>query len=123
MFGGMPATGAIARTGVNVNAGARTRLAAAFHAVFLVVMVFALAALVAQIPMAALAGVLLGTSWRIANPGSIRENLQTALANRLVYLVTAIAVVSIDLIWGLVIGIATHLILSRVVKRLPSRRS
>ena len=109
-LGGMPATGAIARTAVNVHAGAQTKWAAAFHAVFLVVLVFALAPLVSEIPIAALAGVLLGTSIRIANPSSIRENLRTTWPNVLAFIVTAAAVFTIDLIWGIVIGMAVYAI-------------
>lgn len=110
LFGGMPATGAIARTAVNVHAGAQTKWAAAFHALFLVVLVFALAPLVSAIPIAALAGVLLGTSIRIANPSSIRENLRTTWPNVLAFIVTAAAVFTIDLIWGIVIGMAVYAI-------------
>lgn len=112
--GGMPATGAIARTGVNVNSGARTRLASASHALFLAAMVILAGALVSQIPTAVLAGVLLATSWRIANPTSIREALSTGWRDRVAYLATAFAVVAIDLIWGLAIGLVVHLLLNRL---------
>lgn len=114
LFGGMPATGAIARTGVNVEAGARTRYSSALHAVFLLIMVMFLAPLVSQIPMAALAGVLLATSWRIANPESIKEAMQTIWVERLSYLATAVAVLAIDLIWGLVIGVAVHIVSAKL---------
>ncbi len=117
LFGGMPATGAIARTAVNVHAGAQTKWAAAFHAVFLVVLVFALAPLVSAIPIAALAGVLLGTSIRIANPSSIRENLRTTWPNVLSFIVTAAAVFTIDLIWGIVIGMAVYAICTTIRTR------
>jgi sulfate permease, SulP family len=116
LFGGMPATGAIARTGVNVEAGARTRYSSALHAIFLLVMVLFLAPLVSQIPMAALAAVLLATSWRIANPESIKEAMQTIWVERVSYLATAIAVLAIDLVWGLAIGVAIHLIATRFTK-------
>lgn len=116
LFGGMPATGAIARTGVNVEAGARTRYSSALHAIFLLVMVLFLAPLVSQIPMAALAAVLLATSWRIANPESIKEAMQTIWVGRVGYLATAIAVLAIDLVWGLAIGVAIHLITTRFTK-------
>ncbi len=112
--GGMPATGAIARTGVNVNSGARTKLASASHAVFLAALVVLVGSLVAQIPTAVLAGVLLATSWRIANPTTIREALATGWRDRAAYLVTAVAVLAIDLIWGLLIGLAVHLVLKRL---------
>ncbi|WP_240508282.1 SulP family inorganic anion transporter, partial [Streptomyces ossamyceticus] len=58
LFGGVPATGAIARTAVNVRTGAGSRLAALTHAAILAVIVFAAAPLVSKIPLAALAGVL-----------------------------------------------------------------
>lgn len=112
--GGMPATGAIARTGVNVNSGARTKLASASHAIFLAALILLAGALVSQIPTAVLAGVLLATSWRIANPTSIREALQTSVQDRISYLATAAFVVAIDLIWGLVIGLVVHFALSRL---------
>lgn len=112
--GGMPATGAIARTGVNVNSGARTKLASASHAIFLAALILIAGALVSQIPTAVLAGVLLATSWRIANPTSIREALQTSVQDRISYLATAAFVVAIDLIWGLVIGLVVHFALSRL---------
>ncbi|MEY3346552.1 MAG: hypothetical protein RIR40_277 [Actinomycetota bacterium] len=103
--GGMPATGAIARTSVNVHAGARTRLAAITHSIFLLIVVLFIEPLVSIIPTAALAGVLLGTSLRIANPASIREAWRTTKEIRIVYLATAISVLAIDLIWGILIGI------------------
>lgn len=115
--GGLPATGAIARTSVNVRSGARTRLAAMIHAVFLLIVVLLLAPLVSYIPTAVLAGVLLGTSLRIASPRSIKEALTTTRAEALVYLVTALAVISIDLIWGIVIGLVAHRITSKTRHR------
>ena len=115
IVGGMPATGAIARTGVNVESGARTRLAAMIHALALAGFVFVLAPAVAEIPLAVLAAVLLTTSWRIASPSSVREALQTTTVEKVSYLVTAIAVLSIDLIWGTVIGILVHLALKKLL--------
>lgn len=112
VFGGMPATGAIARTAVNVNAGARTRTAAVVHSLVLVLFVFALGGVVSHIPTAVLAGVLLGASWRIANPASLMENLRTTWPSRLSYLTTAAVVVAVDLIWGIIFGVAVHAIAS-----------
>ena len=111
--GGMPATGAIARTGVNVQSGAKSRFASALHALALLAMVLFLTPLVTQIPMSALAAVLLATSWRIASPASIREALSTSMADRASFLGTATAVLATDLIVGLVIGIAIHLLLRK----------
>lgn len=116
--GGMPATGAIARTTVNVHAGARSRFAAVIHSLFLVVVVFLLAPIVALIPTAALAGVLLGTSIRIANPVSVKEALRTTNDFRVVYLITAASVLAIDLIWGVLIGI----LIDRGIKLIKTAR-
>jgi SulP family sulfate permease len=119
--GGLPATGAIARTTVNVHAGARSRLAAIIHSLFLLIVVLFLAPIVAIIPTAALAGVLLGTSLRIATPRSIREALRTTNEVRIVYLATALSVVLIDLIWGTLVGLLLHFLLSKRSKRKKTR--
>lgn len=116
VLGGMPATGAIARTSVNVHAGAKTRWASVFHALLVLVFVLFLAPLVSQIPMAALAGVLVGTSWRIANPESIREALRTTRAEQITFVITAVAVLAIDLIWGIFIGVLASLVLRDKVR-------
>jgi SulP family sulfate permease len=118
--GGLPATGAIARTTVNVHAGAKSRLAAIIHSIFLLLVVFFLAPVVSVIPTAALAGVLLGTSLRIATPRSIREALTTTYDLRIVYIVTALSVLAIDLIWGTFIGLGMHLALKKFMR--PSNK-
>lgn len=115
LLGGMPATGAIARTSVNIRAGAKSRLASIVHAFFLLLVVLLLAPIVAIIPTAALAGVLLGTSYRIANPKSITEALRTTYEERAVFIVTAGSVLAIDLIWGLVIGLFTNFVLKKLL--------
>ena len=115
--GGLPATGAIARTSVNVHAGARTRLAAMVHSLFLLFVVLFLAPVISYIPTAVLAGVLLGTSLHIANPRSIREALQSTGPQRLVYCATALAVLFIDLIWGVIIGLAIHYIAQKTERK------
>lgn len=113
MVGGMPATGAIARTSVNVFSGATHRSSAAIHALFLLGFITLFDQLVAMIPLAVLGGVLLGTSLRIANPRSIREALQTRWQGRVVLLTTAVITVAVDLMWAFVIGIALSLLLER----------
>ena len=116
VFGGMPATGAIARTSVNVRSHAKSRLASVFHALFLLFIAIIAAPLVSQIPTAVIAGLLLGTSYRILNPVSIMESLRTTKSEASVLVVTAISTVAIDLIWGMAIGIALHMILARYSK-------
>ena len=117
IFGGMPATGAIARTSVNVRAGAKSRNASASHALILLALALLAAPLVSQIPAAAIAGVLIGTSYRILNPVSILESLRTTKSEAAVLIVTALATLLIDLIWGIAIGIALHFLLQRAFRK------
>jgi len=110
LFGGMPATGAIARTSVNVRNHAKSRLAGMVHAVILLLIVLLFAPVVSAIPTAAIAGVLIGTSYRILNPASIRESLKTTLAEASVLIITASVTLLVDLIWGIGVGIVAHFV-------------
>ena len=117
LFGGMPATGAIARTSVNVRSHAISRMASVFHAVVLLFIALVAAPMVSQIPTAVIAGLLLGTSYRILNPVSIMESLRTTKSEAIALVVTAISTVVIDLIWGMAIGIALHIVLTQYSKK------
>lgn len=108
VFGGLPATGAIARTSVNVRAQAKTRMAAIIHALTLLFIALLAAPWVSHIPAPAIAGVLIGTSYRILNPRSLKESLQTTKSEATVLVVTAVATLAIDLIWGIAIGIVLY---------------
>ena len=110
LFGGMPATGAIARTSVNVRNHGKTRLAAMFHSLVLLLIVLLFAPIVSAIPTAAIAGVLIGTSYRILNPAAIAESLKTTLAEASVLIITATVTLLVDLIWGIGIGIVAHFV-------------
>lgn len=104
LFGGMPATGAIARTAVNVRAGGRTRIASIFHAVVLLLIVLLVAGPVGQIPLAALSGVLMITAIRMVDLTSGRSILRSTKADASAYIITALVTVSVDLIVAVVIG-------------------
>ncbi|MFZ4063608.1 MAG: SulP family inorganic anion transporter [Candidatus Nanopelagicaceae bacterium] len=108
LVGGMPATGAIARTGVNIRSGAISRLSAIFHAGFLLSVVLVLSPIISSIPTSALAGVLLGTSYRMASPANLREILRTTRLDSSILLITALIVIFVDLIWGIAIGTALY---------------
>lgn len=116
-FGGIPATGAIARTSVNVRSGASTRFSAICHSLFLILVVTVLSPLISHVPTASLAAVLIGTSIRIASPTRMIELLRTTGSHGIVLIVTAFSVLFIDLIWGIAIGIAMHLIFTKVLKK------
>ncbi|BBX33497.1 sulfate permease [Mycolicibacterium mageritense DSM 44476 = CIP 104973] len=105
VFGGMPATGAIARTAVNVRSGARTRVAAIVHSLVLLGVVYLATGPVSTIPLAALAGVLMVTSFRMISAGTIRKILRSTRSDALTFVLTAAVTVCFDLIEAVEIGI------------------
>lgn len=113
IFGGQPATGAIARTAVNVRSRAHTRLASMIHALTILLVIVAVAPLFSQIPAAAIGGVLIGASIRILNPRKLRETLRTTKSELAVFFTTALITISVDLIWGVAVGLAVYLIEKR----------
>lgn len=105
VFGGIPATGAIARTAVNVRSGARSRLSAIVHSLALLAVVYLAADVVAVIPLAALSGVLMVTAARMASVRDVLPVLRSTRSDVIVFVVTAIITVSFDLIIAVGIGI------------------
>ena len=105
MFGGMPATGAIARTAVNVLAGARTRLSAIVHSLLLLGVVYLATGPVATIPLSALAGVLMVTSFRMISAQTVRKILHSTRSDAAIFVLTAVVTVCFDLIEAVEIGV------------------
>ncbi len=106
LFGGMPATGAIARTAVNVRSGARTRVAAIVHSVVLLAVVYLISRLVGTIPLAALSAVLMVTACRMIAPQTVMRILRSTRSDALTFLLTVTVTVCFDLIEAVEIGIA-----------------
>jgi SulP family sulfate permease len=106
LFGGMPATGAIARTAVNVRASARTRVAAAVHALALIAVVFLAGPAVSKIPVAALAGVLMVTGIRMVERHNVAAVLRATRPDAVVFALTAAATLAFDLIVAIEMGMA-----------------
>ncbi|MEV4776808.1 SulP family inorganic anion transporter [Microbacterium sp. LWH12-1.2] len=105
LFGGMPATGAIARTAVNIRSGARTRLAAIVHSLILLIVVYVASTVVSIIPLAALSGVLMVTAIRMISLTTVRTILRSTRSDAAVFVITAVITVSVDLIYAVGIGI------------------
>lgn len=105
VFGGMPATGAIARTAVNVRSGASTRVAAIVHSLVLLGVVYLATGPVSTIPLAALAGVLMVTSFRMISASTIRKILRSTRSDALTFVLTAAVTVCFDLIEAVEIGV------------------
>ncbi|MGD9797137.1 MAG: SulP family inorganic anion transporter [Acidimicrobiia bacterium] len=106
LFGGMPATGAIARTAVNVRAGARTRVAAGSHAVVILAVVLFASTAVARIPLASLAGILMVTAFRMVERHNVAAVVRSTRSDALVFGLTATATIAFDLVVAIEIGIA-----------------
>ena len=104
-FGGLPATGAIARTATNVRAGGRTPLAGIFHALFLLVFMIAAGPLIAYVPMATLAAVLLMVAWGMSEAGRFRSLLRTDAGERALLLLTFFLTIMVDLTVAIGVGV------------------
>lgn len=104
-FGGIPATGAIARTAVNVRSGGKTRLSGIIHGVALAIIVLALAPLAAQVPLAALAGILMVTSVRMMEWEAIGLLLRATASDFAVMLLTWLVTICFDLVLAVELGL------------------
>jgi len=104
-FGGIPATGAIARTAVNVRAGGKTKLSGIIHGVALAVIIMSLAPLAAKIPLAALAGILMVVSLRMVEWEAIGLLMRSTYADLSVMLLTWGVTICFDLVLAVEIGL------------------
>jgi SulP family sulfate permease len=112
-FGGVPATAALARTAVNVRAGATAKSSALIHSIVLGAVVLVAAPLVAQIPLAALAGVLLATTIHMVKPKELLHTARISWLDAIVMAATFAATVALNLISGVIIGLALCLALRK----------
>lgn len=105
LFGGLPATGAIARTATNIRAGAHSPIAGILHAAFLLVFMLALGPLMHFVPLAALAAILLVVAWNISEYEHFRHTLSAPKGDRLVLLLTFFLTVFFDLTLAIEVGL------------------
>ncbi len=105
LFGGMPATAAIARTAVNVRSGARSRLAALTHSAFLLAVILAIGPVVSEVPLAALTGVLLATCVRMVEIGALSSLWRAGRGESAVLVATVGATVFLDLVAAVLLGV------------------
>jgi SulP family sulfate permease len=104
-FGGIPATGAIARTAVNVRSGGKTRLSGVIHGVALAIIVLTLAPLAAHIPLAALAGILMVVSIRMIEWEAIGLLLRATYSDFAVMILTWLVTILFDLVLAVEVGL------------------
>ncbi|KZM50844.1 SulP family inorganic anion transporter [Labrenzia sp. OB1] len=111
LFGGICATGTIARTATNVRAGAHGPVAGMLHALFLLGFMLVAAPLASYIPLAALAGVLAVVAWNMVEKQAFTALIRSSRGDALVLLVTFLLVVLRDLTEGIVVGFALGAVL------------
>lgn len=116
LFGGLPATGAIARTAANVRAGGRTPVAGIVHALAILAFVVAAAPLAAYLAMPALAALLVVTAWSMSEPHRWRQHLRARPADRFLLLLTMTLTVVSDLTVAIAVGTAIGLA-QRLIRR------
>ena len=123
LVGGLPVTLVIARSSVNINAGARTKLATIVHGVLLLVSVLLLPAWLNLIPLSCLAAILLVTGVKLASPALVRQMWGEGRYQFIPFAVTVVAIVLTDLLIGVLIGLAVSIgfILTSNLRR-PIRR-
>ena len=110
LFGGMPVSGAVARSGVNIQSGGRTRLSGILHAIFLMLMVLAFGPIVKRIPLASLSAILMVASIRTADLKSIKRIPRARWIYGAIMIITTILTVVKDL----TVAVAAGVILSGV---------
>ena len=110
-FGGIPATGAIARTMANINNGGRTPVAGIVHAAMLLLVLICFGPLVGMIPMACLAGVLLVVSYNMAGIRSVIGLSKAPKSDFIVMIVTFVLTVIFDLTIAIEVGLLLAVIL------------
>lgn len=110
LFGGIPATGAVARTATNVKSGAQTPVAGLVHAVFLLLVLLLLAPVAALIPLATLAGILATVSYNMSEQHTFRMLLKGPRGDIAVLLTTFGLTVLVDLTVAIPIGVLFSLL-------------
>ena len=109
LIGGLPLTAVIVRGSANVQSGARTRMSAFIHGIFLLLAVVLIPMVMNQIPLAALAAVLLYVGYRLANASLFKQMFAKSADLWLPFVITIIAILATDLLRGVGIGLVVAL--------------
>jgi SulP family sulfate permease len=112
LFGGIPATGAIARTATNIRSGGRSPFASLFHAIFVLLAVVLLAPLLGHLPMASLAALLLLVAWNMSDAHQVVRTARTAPRSDLFVLV---ACFSLTVVFDMVVSVTAGVMLAALL--------
>ncbi|MGX4598506.1 SulP family inorganic anion transporter [Faecalimicrobium sp. JNUCC 81] len=117
IFGGIPATGAIARTAANVRNGGKSPISGMVHAITLLLIMVVLMPLAKLIPMTTLAAILIVVSYNMGEWSHFRKLLSSSKSDVLVLVVTFVFTVVFDLVFAIGVGMVVHYVLKFVKSR------
>lgn len=104
LIGGLPMTSVVVRSSANVNAGAKTKMSSIIHGLLLMISVLSIAPFLNKIPLATLAAILLLIGFKLAKPSLFKHFLEKGKYQYLPFLATVLAVVFLDLLKGVALG-------------------
>ena len=116
LFGGMPATGAIARTATNIRAGAFSPISGMLHAVFVLLFMLFMSPLASFVPLACLAAILVMVAWNMSERQHFVKIMHGPIRDRIVLLMTFILTVAVDLTMAITAGVVLAIILKKIAK-------
>ena len=119
LFGGLPATGAIARTATNVRAGGKTPVAGVVHSLVILLVMLVAAPLAGYLAMPALAALLVLTAWNMSEPHKWRGYMAKPLSDRMLLVITLVLTVLVDLAFAIGVGVSIGLALRLRRRKIP----
>lgn len=119
LFGGLPATGAIARTATNIRAGGKTPVAGIVHALTILMIMLIAAPLAGYLAMPALAGLLILTAWNMSEPHRWHEYLHDRRSDQFLLMLTLVLTVVADLTIAIGVGVSVGLALRLLRRNAP----
>ncbi|MCU0423625.1 MAG: SulP family inorganic anion transporter [Bacteroidia bacterium] len=120
LCGGLPLTAVIVRGSVNVAAGAKTKISAITHGLFILIAIMVLAPLMNLIPLASLAAVLVYTGFKLVDITQIKAQFKSGYVESIPFVITIIAIILSDLLIGVCIGMAVAFSLQAIQKRIKN---